>query len=196
MMLTFNEIAKSGVMLLVGAGLASGYWHLSGPRGAPAPSSAQADGTAARFIAGIELQKAGNEQGALAAYAESARMAADVMARSHFNMGVIHQQAKRHAQAVQAYEKVLGLDPQFAGATYNLAFAYRDSGQDEKAVDTFIKANALEPGNSSALYFGGQLAEKLGRIEQAKGYYSKAISINPNLEVAKQSLAKLEGSGR
>lgn len=64
----------------------------------------------------------------------------------HYNLGVAYTQAKLYAQAIQAYEKSLGFNPDNPEAYYNLGLLYDNFKQDtEKAILYYRKYIEFKP---------------------------------------------------
>lgn len=57
---------------------------------------------------------------------------------------------------------------------------YISNGQSEKALDYLAKAIEKEPNNTSFYFAQGSLYDKLGRLDEAKASYEKALEINPD----------------
>lgn len=83
-------------------------------------------------------------------------------------------------KAIDEFEKILNLDPNFTLAQYDLAVAYRDFGMEEKAIQQYEKTIALQPSFPEALSNLGGYYFRSGKIEQAKEMFTKAIKAYPN----------------
>ena len=73
----------------------------------------------------------------------------------------------RFEEAVDAYKKSIGNNPDAAVAHFNLALAYKRLNQQEEAAIAFEKAVELEPGNLDARYSLGNIYNHLERWEDA-----------------------------
>src|ERR1044072_5317245 len=62
-----------------------------------------------------------------------------------YREGVKYALAGFYAQAVQLFQEVVKLDPQFADAHFALGHAYYDMGRFQNAVDSFQRAAELNP---------------------------------------------------
>ncbi len=69
-------------------------------------------------------------------------------------------------------------NPADAFARYGLAMEFVKAGQLESAVEEFRALLEHNP-NYAAAYFhcGGQVLEKLGYVEQARGFYEKGVEV-------------------
>jgi len=62
-----------------------------------------------------------------------------------------------------------------------------------EAVDEFKKVIEINPGNAEAYYNLGLISESENKIDEAKEFYSRAVSIKPDYKIAKEKLEKLIG---
>ena len=94
-------------------------------------------------------------------------------------------------QAVKAYEKVLELNPNAAGALVNLGTIYyrqRKFGEAEKFYRRAITADAGYP---LAQFNLGNLYDEQGRVQEALDHYRRALALNPKYADAHFNLALL-----
>ena len=68
-------------------------------------------------------------------------------------------------------------DPANAFARYGLAMELVNSGELESAIVEFRALIEHNPNYSAAYFHGGQALEKLGDVEQARGFYEKGIEV-------------------
>jgi len=107
--------------------------------------------------------------------------AADVL--SYFNLGVAFYQKRDFLKAVQAYQKVIELDPSYIEAYNNLGVIYQEMGEVERALATYQKCIALNPQYAKGYNNLGNLLSLRGRNEEALEALQKALLINPqNIE--------------
>ncbi len=94
-------------------------------------------------------------------------------------------------QAMEAYRKVLELNPGAAGALVNLGTIYyrqRKFAEAEKYYCAAIEVDATYP---LAQFNLGNLYDEQGRIKEALDHYRSALSLNPNYADAHFNLALL-----
>lgn len=94
-------------------------------------------------------------------------------------------------QAVDAYRKVLELNPGAAGALVNLGTIYyrqRKFAEAEKYYREAIEVDATYP---LAQFNLGNLYDEQGRLKEALDHYRKALELNPNYADAHFNLALL-----
>ncbi len=95
------------------------------------------------------------------------------------------------SQAIEAYRKVLELNPEAAGALVNLGTIYyrqRKFGDAEKYYRAAIEADPAYP---LAQFNLGNLYDEQGRIPDAMDHYRKALHLNPQYGDAHFNLALL-----
>jgi len=119
-------------------------------------------------------------------------------------LGVALFRLKRFAQAQEAYDRALALDPENAMAHTNLGalllarfMASRDAGWLDKARAAFTRAIALD--NRAAAAFNGRGAafKFAGQVEPALADWEKALELQPDLTDAYFNIAlTLIASGR
>jgi serine/threonine protein kinase/tetratricopeptide (TPR) repeat protein len=87
---------------------------------------------------------------------------------------------KMFPEAIEALDRALELDPEYGGALNNLAYAYMDSGKYEKAAEFFRKFAALNPGDANPYGSLGELAFRMGDLDEAIANYREALKIKPD----------------
>jgi|ERR1051326_6173736 protein involved in polysaccharide export with SLBB domain len=86
-----------------------------------------------------------------------------------YREGVKYALAGLYAQAVQLFQEVVKLDPQFADAHFALGHAYYDMGRFQNAVDSFQRAAELNPKD----------IEAQDRLEQARDMLARQTGKKP-----------------
>lgn len=94
-------------------------------------------------------------------------------------------------QAVEAYEKVLELNPEAAGALVNLGTIYYRQRKFPEAEKYYKDAIAADPGYPLAQFNLGNLYDEQGRLKEAVEYYRRALNLNPSYADAHFNLALL-----
>src|SRR5690606_26058186 len=69
--------------------------------------------------------------------------------RRHSDLGLALLQAERYAEAADAFEKVLELDPGYAGDYYNLGLCYFNLEIWDRALTSWLTAMAHDPTNEA-----------------------------------------------
>lgn len=106
-------------------------------------------------------------------------------------LGLVHLQAKRPAEAIEFFQRALALVPDEPVMLSNLAVAYRALGRFDEAVDTLNRA--LSVGKPTAeLYNNLALAHKdLKHHEQAEQAFDAALRLRPEYSTAHFNRANL-----
>jgi tetratricopeptide (TPR) repeat protein len=93
--------------------------------------------------------------------------------------------------AVDAYKKVLELNPGAAGALVNLGTIFYRLRRFEEAERYYLDAITADPAYPLAQFNLGNLYDEQGRLPEAFEYYRRALALNPNYADAHFNLALL-----
>jgi tetratricopeptide (TPR) repeat protein len=93
--------------------------------------------------------------------------------------------------AVDAYQKVLELNPGAAGALVNLGTIYYRLRRFEEAEKYYLAAIEADPGYPLAQFNLGNLYDEQGRLPEAFDFYRRALALNPHYADAHFNLALL-----
>jgi tetratricopeptide (TPR) repeat protein len=97
----------------------------------------------------------------------------------HFNSGVAFYRQKELSKAIQAYEKVIELDPNHVEAYNNLGIIYQEMGDLERALTTYRRTIEINPKYEKGLNNIGILFHMKGEDEKALEAFSKVLTFNP-----------------
>ncbi len=92
-----------------------------------------------------------------------------------YNKGVTLGKLGRTKEALDAYEKAIQGNLDFADSWYNKGAVLSDLGRTKKALAAFNRVIELDPDDPSAWYNKGNALYELGRTEEALDAYEKAI---------------------
>jgi tetratricopeptide (TPR) repeat protein len=95
------------------------------------------------------------------------------------------------SQAIEAYRKVLELNPEAAGALVNLGTIYYRQRKFADAEKHYLDAIAADPAYPLAQFNLGNLYDEQGRIPEAMDHYRRALHLNPQYADAHFNLALL-----
>jgi type IV pilus biogenesis/stability protein PilW len=98
----------------------------------------------------------------------------------HFNSGVELYHQREYAKAIQAYQKVIEIDPRYAEAHNNLGIIYQEAGDFDRALSAYQKAIEINPRYEKALNNLGVLLYLKGRYEESIQAFQKALTLNAN----------------
>jgi hypothetical protein len=90
------------------------------------------------------------------------------------------QQADRLGEAVEAYNRVLAVEPTHGGALNNLGVALRRLERFAEAVACYRRALEIDPRNSQALSNLGNALKDLHRLDEAIATLRRADAVKPN----------------
>ncbi len=91
--------------------------------------------------------------------------------------------------AIEAYRRVLSLDPTDADARANVGRLLHEAGRVVEAEEEFRLALQHDPRHATASFNLGVSLEDSGRWEQARDAYLRALDLDPDLEVAHYNLS-------
>ena len=95
-------------------------------------------------------------------------------------LGWHYQQVQSFEKAIEAYNKVMELDPTYGMSINQLAYVYMEMGDLEKAIEYFEKYAAASPGEANPFDSLGEAYFRTGRIEEAIKNYEAALAITPD----------------
>ncbi|CAH1267037.1 UDP-N-acetylglucosamine--peptide N-acetylglucosaminyltransferase 110 kDa subunit-like isoform X2 [Branchiostoma lanceolatum] len=114
-----------------------------------------------------------------------------MLAEAYSNLGNVYKERGQLPEALENYRHAVRLKPDFIDGYINLAAALVTAGDMEGAVQAYCQALQYNP-VSSDLYCVrsdlGNLLKALGRLDEAKACYLKAIETQPNFAVAWSNL--------
>jgi Tfp pilus assembly protein PilF len=98
----------------------------------------------------------------------------------HFNSGVHFYKQREFSKAIQAYQKVIEVDPTYIEAYNNLGIIYQMLGDMDRAVGFYQKSIEINPRYEKGYNNLGTLLFLKGRYEEAQEAFKKALTINSN----------------
>jgi Flp pilus assembly protein TadD len=99
---------------------------------------------------------------------------------THFNSGVAFYNRKEFSKAIQAYQKVIEMDPTYVEAYNNLGIVYQTMGDVERAFGAYQKSTEVNPRYEKGYNNLGLLFLLQGRYEEAREAFQKALAISSN----------------
>jgi len=114
--------------------------------------------------------------------------------QGHFQLGLAYMKLGDYPRAIETYNKVGELDPQFPDTFFNLGYIYAKNKDYPKAEEMYARVVKLAPPYlDEALFNLGMVQDKQGKREQCIKNLGQALKVNPNNDLAKKFLAKLKG---
>lgn len=92
--------------------------------------------------------------------------------------------SERYEEALQCFDKVLQIDPEFGDAWYQEGLVFSTLGVPGEAVKYFDKALEINPDNEDALYNDGLALFRLGRYSEAVEHFNRVLELDPDSEKA------------
>jgi tetratricopeptide (TPR) repeat protein len=93
------------------------------------------------------------------------------------------------AQAIEAYDHALSIDPQKVDALLNCGTLCYEEGNLKKAAEYFMRALQVDPENALAHFNLGSVLEEVGRLEAARLHLRDAVRLDPRYFDAHYNLA-------
>ncbi|MFC2173542.1 tetratricopeptide repeat protein [Acidobacteriota bacterium] len=99
--------------------------------------------------------------------------------RAHILMAGFHFGRQEYTLAVEHYEKVRAINPEFSQPYNQLGYAYRFLEQYDKAEKVFRKYTELIPDEPNPYDSYAELLMKVGKFDDSIEIYRKALALNP-----------------
>jgi len=93
---------------------------------------------------------------------------------------------------IEILQQLIAQNPANSFARYGLAMEFVKSGDLEGGVREFAAILDADPGYSAAYFHGGQTLEKLGRLDDARDYYRRGISVTRDPHARSELQASLD----
>ena len=103
---------------------------------------------------------------------------------AYFGLGNAYARQNRLAEARDAYEAALKINPNHASTLSNLGVVYYQLGQLADAKDTFNKALSLNPNDAATHYLLGAAELQMDDLNAADTSFQKALELQPDLPEA------------
>ena len=97
------------------------------------------------------------------------------MSSTYFNSGVSFYNQREFSKAIQAYQKVIELDPTYVEAYNNLGIIYQMMGDVDRAFEAYQKSTEINPRYEKGYNNLGILLLLKGRYEEALEAFQKAL---------------------
>jgi tetratricopeptide (TPR) repeat protein len=100
-------------------------------------------------------------------------------------------QAGYNRTAIEKFEELKALDPEYHSLYLHLAKAYEREEELDKSLTAIQEGIRQDEFNKELFFFGGIIAIKLGRPDQAENYFREALALDPGFTEAALTLNKL-----
>ena len=101
-------------------------------------------------------------------------------AKAYLGLGMAYLNVLRYADARQALEHALQIDPNLAEGQYQLGVVAGQQGDQEEAIQHWQKAVALKPDHAQALFFLGTMHLESGQLADAESAFQRALAADPS----------------
>ncbi len=98
---------------------------------------------------------------------------------AHVGLGTLAQNAGRHREAIEHFERALEARPDYVVAHYNLGVSRESIGDAEGAAAEYRQVIALDPGHAQAHNNLGVLAARAGDPRGAVAHFEAAVRADP-----------------
>jgi tetratricopeptide (TPR) repeat protein len=103
----------------------------------------------------------------------------------------LYYQSGRIADAQAEYEEAVRLDPENEIFQKNLAEYYSVAqGRNEDALRIFVNLLRKHPRDGETLVNIGKICEMMGRTDDARDFYTKAVEAEPWNQIAREQLQR------
>lgn len=113
----------------------------------------------------------------------------------HANLALVLQDSGRHDEAIPSARRALALDPRHGAASKCLAASLAATGDLAAAARQYAEAGAISPDDAGLHAEHARVLEGLGRPDQARAEYERALQLHPGLAEARAGLARLDSAG-
>lgn len=109
--------------------------------------------------------------------------------QSAFQAAVHAEESGDKPRAIEIYEEILLLDPQYAAAAINLGTLYFHLREFGRAEEYYRRATVSDPGYVLAFFDLGNVLDELERLDESIEAYRHAIALSPSYADAHYNLA-------
>ena len=110
---------------------------------------------------------------------ESREPSKNAEALAYYTAGVWLAEEGYIEEAIDRYEKSVGLNPRYAAAYNNLGTIYSSLGQYQRAIRNFNESISLNSQHPVTYYNRGNANDGLGEFQQAVQDYTEAVRLDP-----------------
>lgn len=113
------------------------------------------------------------------------------LAECDFIAGVYHARKKNYKLAHSLFDRCINNEKKFMEAYIEKGLLLMDENKINQAMIIFRAATTVEPTYADAWYYEGKCLESLGKPEEARKRYEESLKYDPELQEAKDALARL-----
>lgn len=109
-----------------------------------------------------------------------------------YAQAMFYQNQEKFPEAKKIFHRIIGLDPNYAIAHYNMGWMFLQEDSTQNAWNEFDRAILLEPDYADAYYNRGLCSEILGKFPEAKADYEQCLVFQSNHNLAQSALKRLK----
>ena len=109
--------------------------------------------------------------------------------QERFHAAVQAEEAGEKQHAINLYQEILSIDPQYAAACINLGTLFFHLRQFGRAEELYRRATVADPGYVLAYFDLGNVLDELERIDESIAAYLQAVTLAPQYADAHYNLA-------
>ncbi len=102
---------------------------------------------------------------------------------------------KQFRRAIPDFDAAIRLNPEYAKAYENRAWAYYNVGEAKRGFPDINRAMQLHTPTAFTWHHKGHILKALGRQQEAIADLRKALTLNPNPEIRERSVNSLKELG-
>jgi Flp pilus assembly protein TadD len=104
------------------------------------------------------------------------------------NYGIALLNQQQYSQAIQAFEQVVKLRPEYPDAYTNVALANFRNENYDAAMESLNKALELAPGDARAVFYRASIQRQKGNLEEAEALFLSVLKKYPRMRDAHREL--------
>ena len=139
---------------------------------------------------GIELEQAGDLQGAIQAHLKAIELDPDFV-QAHINLTQLYARAGEYAKAEEEYRTAVRLNPHRADCYYNYGVLMFGLGKYAEAEQAFRQAIAGNPYYAQAHNNLGFLLQQQGHLQEALKEFEEAVKYQPDYRLARFHMGQI-----
>ena len=109
--------------------------------------------------------------------------------QERFQAAVQAEEAGEKHRAIELYEEILAIDPDYSAACINLGTVFFHLRQFGRAEELYRHATEADPGYVLAYFDLGNVLDELERLDESIAAYRKAVTLSPRYADAHYNLA-------
>lgn len=145
------------------------------------------DNAQVRHTLAITLEDLGRHDAAIAQLRKAVELSPR-FAEAHYGLGSLLQKKGKTGEALEHYRIALDINPGLTDLYAPTAALFAARGQLAEAARLLTEAVRRQPGSALFAYNLAVTLERMGRIDEARGSYARALEIDPHLSAARERL--------